>query len=122
MYINSELQALSFRTAKFQDKELLLIGGSGHKVGKNENIESSYKSLENIAKELYPASEILYKWSTQDCVSLDKIPYIGRFSKSTPGMFVATGFKKWGMTTSNVAANIITDMILRQTKHIRRSI
>ena len=27
-------------------------------------------------------------------------------------IFIGTGFKKWGMTTSNVAANIITDYIL----------
>lgn len=47
-----------------------------------------------------------------DCISLDKIPYIGEFSNIMPGMYVATGFKKWGMTTSNVAATIISDKIL----------
>ena len=31
-----------------------------------------------------------------------------------PNMYVATGFKKWGMTTSNVAANIICDKILNK--------
>ena len=28
-----------------------------------------------------------------------------------PNVFVGTGFKKWGMTLSNVAANIIVDKI-----------
>lgn len=46
-----------------------------------------------------------------DCISLDKIPYIGEFSNIMPRMYVATGFKKWGMTTSNVAATIISDKI-----------
>ena len=33
--------------------------------------------------------------------------------------FVATGFNKWGMTTSNVAANIITDKILgKENKYV----
>ena len=29
-------------------------------------------------------------------------------------MYVATGFKKWGITSSNIAANMITDMILKR--------
>ena len=29
-----------------------------------------------------------------------------------PNVYVATGFKKWGMTSSHVAARIITDKIL----------
>ena len=36
----------------------------------------------------------------------------GEFSKFMTNVYVATGYKKWGMTTSNVAANIITDKIL----------
>ena len=54
----------------------------------------------------------MYRWNTEDCISLDKIPYIGRYSNITSNIFVATGFKKWGMTSSNVAANIIVDKIL----------
>jgi len=115
MYINSETPTLSFRTAKIGDEELLLIGGSGHKVGKNEDMQKCYGFLEDTAKKLYPNCEVLYRWSTEDCVSLDKVPYIGKFAASTPNMYIATGFKKWGMTTANVAANIITDMILRKT-------
>ena len=67
--------------------------------------------LENLAKKYYPDCEVLFKWNTRDCISLDKIPYIGSFSSSMPNMFVGTGFKKWGMTLSNVAANIIVDKI-----------
>ena len=55
--------------------------------------------------------EILYKWNTRDCISIDKIPYIGEYSTTMPNVFVGTGFKKWGMTSSNVAANIIVDKI-----------
>ena len=39
-------------------------------------------------------AEIKYRWMTEDCVSLDKIPYIGEFSKFLPSMFVATGKSK----------------------------
>lgn len=112
MYINTELPTLSFRTAKYNDKRILLIGGSGHKVGINNNVEDSYKFLEQTAKSMYPNSKILYRWSTQDCISLDKLPYIGEFSTLMPNVYVATGFKKWGMTTSNIASNIIKSKIL----------
>ena len=61
---------------------------------------------------LYPDAKVLFRWETQDCISLDKIPYIGEFSNIMPNMYVATGFKKWGMTTSNIAANIICNKIL----------
>ena len=112
MYISNSSPNLSFRTTEYNGKKLLLIGGMQHKVGAKIDLENAYKVLENTAKSLYPDSKILYKWQTEDTVSLDKIPYIGQFSELMPNMYVATGFKKWGMTSSNIAANIITDKIL----------
>lgn len=112
MYINTKSPISSFRTANYNSKKILLIGGSSHKVGASEDLSNCYKNLENVAKSLYADSKILFRWQTQDCISLDKIPYIGEFSNMMPDMYVATGFKKWGMTTSNVAANIICDKIL----------
>ena len=46
-------------------------------------------------------------------MTLDSIPYIGRYSKGWPNVYVATGFNKWGMTSSMVAASILTDLILK---------
>lgn len=54
----------------------------------------------------------MYKWSAEDCITLDKIPYIGDYSAMMPNVYIATGFNKWGITFSNIAANIITDKIL----------
>lgn len=109
MYISTEEPVTSFRTVD----NLLLVGGSGHKTGKNNiDLDRSYINLENYIKKFYPKAEVKYRWSTEDCVSLDKIPYIGKFSKLFDNMYVATGYKKWGMTTSHVAAKIISDDIL----------
>lgn len=47
-------------------------------------------------------------------MTLDGIPYIGRYSNSTDNIYVATGFNKWGMTSSMVAAMIISDLILEK--------
>lgn len=112
MYINTKAPIMSFRTVPYGNKRLLLIGGSGHKVGTKEDISNAYSDLEKLAKDLYPDANVVYRWQTQDCIPLDKIPYIGEFSTLMPHMYVATGFKKWGMTSSNVAATIICDKIL----------
>ena len=55
---------------------------------------------------------LVSKWVAEDCISLDKIAYIGNFSNVMKNMYVATGFNKWGLTASNIAANIISDKIM----------
>lgn len=112
MYITSSEPTYSFRTAYYKDKKILLLGGSDHKTGTPVTYEQSYLSLENYAKQLYPNCEFLFRWDTRDCITLDKIPYIGLFSSTIDNFYVGTGFNKWGMTSSNVAANIVCDMIL----------
>ena len=107
MYLSIDEPNFSFRTAG----DILLIGGAGHKTGSKVDYNETYGILEKKAKELYPDCEIKYKWSTRDAISLDKIPYIGEYSSLMPNLYVMTGFNKWGMTSSNVAANIITDKI-----------
>ena len=112
MYINTKSPVCSLRTVPYGNTRLVLMGGSEHKTGTTKDLSDCYRNLENRAKQLYPDANILYHWNTEDCIPLDKIPYIGEFSNLMPHMYVATGFKKWGMTTSNLAANIITDMIM----------
>lgn len=111
IYINSEIPTLSFRTIKDRDKKLLLAVGYDYKTGTG-GLTNGYKNLEKVIRRMYPASQFLYKWSAEDCISLDKYPYIGEFSNLMPNVYVATGFNKWGVTSSNIAANIITDKIL----------
>lgn len=112
MYINNEIPTYSFRTTPYNGKRLLIVAGSDHKVGEKIPLENAYKILENKVKEIYPESKVLYRWCTEDCISLDKIPYIGDFSNIMPNLYVATGYKKWGITSSYVASKIITDKIL----------
>lgn len=116
VYISCDTPVTSFRNIiQPNGKKLLIVGGSGHKTGATDvNIEDSYINLENYIKTIYPDAKVKYKWMTEDCVTLDKIPYIGEFSNFLPNMYVATGYKKWGMTTSHVAARIITDKILEK--------
>lgn len=114
MYINSETPTVSLRTAQNGDKKIVLVGGMENRVGAKIDLDEAYENLEKIAKEMYEDAKVIYKWNTQDCITLDKIPYVGEFSDVMKNVYVATGYKKWGMTTSNIAANIITDKILNK--------
>ena len=115
MYITSNEPTLSFRTIKDDNRRLIVVSGGNHKTGYSPDSEEfyGYKFIEKEAKRLFPDCKVLYKWDTKDCITLDKVPYIGKFSNIMPNMYVATGYNKWGMTFSNVAANIISDNILK---------
>ena len=104
MYIDEQKGGLSFRN----HQGLLLLGGGSHRTGK----PGGWQSLEAFARRNYPQAQIVAKWATQDCMSLDGIPYIGQYAKSTPDLYVATGFNKWGMTSSMAAASLLTDLAL----------
>ena len=104
MFVDEKDGGLSFRSSE----EYLLLGGCGARTGKKCG---GWRELERFAKRKYPESRIKYRWATQDCMSLDKIPYIGNYSKKTPNLYVATGFNKWGMTSSMVSALILCDLV-----------
>ena len=104
MYLEADNIGLSLRNYE----DYLLIGGGGHRSGKEKN---NWDLLRDIAKEYFPEAKERYFWATQDCMSLDKRPYIGPYSKNTPDLFVATGFGKWGMTGSMLSAMILSDLV-----------
>lgn len=110
MYVDESDKGLSFRNYG----ELLLLGGGGHRTGK---AGGSYGELEAFAKKHYPDAKIVGRWATQDCMTLDGVPYIGQYSRGTQGLYVATGFNKWGMTSSMVAATLLTDMVKGRESH-----
>ena len=113
MYIDYEKQGYLFRNYK----GLLLLGGVSQRTGENES-GGSYDKLREVAKEIYPKAREKYHWSAQDCMTIDGIPYIGKYSESTPNIYVATGFNKWGMTSAMVSAMIISDLILGKEVNI----
>lgn len=111
MYISLDMPVVSFRTINDNGKRLLLLVGYDYKTGV-EQVTNGYSKLEDLIKKMYPKYEIISRWTAEDCIPLDKIPYIGNYSRFMPNVYVATGFNKWGLTTSNIAANIIKDKIL----------
>ena len=104
MYLGADPGGLSFRS----HGELLLIGDSGHRTGKQGN---GWTQLEAFAKTHFSSSPVRYRWAAQDCMTLDGVPYVGQYGKHTPNLYVAAGFNKWGMTGSMAAAMLLRDLI-----------
>ena len=104
MYVDESKKGLTFRSAN----DLLLLGGGSHRTGQSGG---GWKQLEAFVHRYYPDARETARWATQDCMSLDGIPYIGQYAKRTPDLYVATGFNKWGMTSSMVAAMILVDLV-----------
>lgn len=104
MYVDASRTGLSFRNCQ----NLLLLGGGGHRTGKKGG---GWRELRDFARRHYPQAEEQYRWAAQDCMSLDGVPYIGPYSASTPDLYVAAGFNKWGMTSSMVSAMLLSDLV-----------
>jgi len=90
-------------------KNLLLVGGGDHRTGKKRG---GFQMIRNFVRQYYPNAKEKFVWANQDCMSLDGVPYIGRYSPAMPNVFVATGFNEWGITSSMAAALMLTDMML----------
>ncbi len=106
MYVDEQQDGLSFRN----HGSLLLLGGGSHRTGSDGG---NWKELREFAQKYYPDAQETSHWATQDCMTLDSVPYIGQYSKLTDNLYVATGFNKWGMTSSMVSAMVLSDLICR---------
>ena len=104
MYVDEYKTGYSFRNYN----NLLLLGGGGHRTGKNGG---NWNELRRFKEKYYPDSTEKYFWAAQDCISLNSIPYIGRYSKNTPNLYTASGFNKWGMTGAMLSAMLLSDMV-----------
>lgn len=89
-------------------KDLLIIGGGGHRTGR----KGGFEAVRAFTQKYYPEAKEVYAWANQDCVSLDGRGYIGNYSPAVPDIYVASGFNLWGMTSSMVASDILCDLVL----------
>ena len=104
IYVDEAQAGMSFRNYE----NLLLVGGGDHRTGKQGG---AWQELRDFTQQYYPKATEKYHWATQDCMTLDGVPYIGPYSAGTSGLYVATGFNKWGMTSSMVSAMVLCDLV-----------
>jgi len=112
MFIGANQEAYSIRTTPDQNGLLLIVGGCHHKVGSISNTEERFQMLEEYALSNFAIEKVDYRWSTQDMVSFDKLPFIGRLTPANNHIFVATGFSLWGMSKGTLSGMLLSDLIL----------
>ena len=109
MYLGVDQGGLSLRRAD----SYLLLGGGGHRTGE-DSAGGRYDLLRQAADRCWPDSREAAHWSAQDCIPMDSVPYIGHYASDREGWYVATGFRKWGMTGSMSAAMLLSGLITGQ--------
>ncbi|MBM7614957.1 FAD-dependent oxidoreductase [Alkaliphilus hydrothermalis] len=113
MYITAEDPGRSLRSQRYGDRDLILVAGEHHKTGHGKSTMFHYNNLRDFAYQTFTVEDVLYRWAAHDCVTMDEVPYIGQLSVTTPNVYVATGFRKWGMTSSTVAAMMLKDIVIK---------
>jgi glycine/D-amino acid oxidase-like deaminating enzyme len=106
MYLSTESPSHSIRA----HGDWLLVGGESHKTGQADAAER-YERLEAWARERFGLEPEL-RWATQDQMPVDDVPYVGRHDPVSRGLWVATGFKKWGLAMGTAAAELLTAQVM----------
>jgi len=113
IYINAENPTRSLRSQKTGDEELILIGGAHHKTGQCDDTWKKYEELFDFANPYFTITDIPCRWSAQDCMTLDGLPYAGQLTEDMPNLYITTGFGKWGMTNSMASGMLLRDLIVK---------
>lgn len=111
MYLSAEDPVRSLRSVSINGEDYVIVGGENHKTGQGICTMKHYENLRQFGEDLLGIRHIAYRWSAQDLTTLDKVPYIGQASARHPDVYVATGYRKWGMTNSTAAALLLNDLI-----------
>jgi glycine/D-amino acid oxidase-like deaminating enzyme len=113
MYLSAGQPTRSLRAVEWEGRKLVIVGGDNHKTGQGICTFGHYENLEKFAGQLLGIKVMPYRWSAQDLITLDRVPYIGKVSGDEE-IYIATGFGKWGMTSGTLAALMISDQIQRK--------
>jgi glycine/D-amino acid oxidase-like deaminating enzyme len=105
MYLSTESPAHSIRA----HGDWLLVGGQSHKTGQADAAQR-YERLSAWARARFGLEPEL-RWATQDQMPVDGVPYVGRHDPLSPNVWVATGFKKWGLAMGTAAAELLAARI-----------
>jgi glycine/D-amino acid oxidase-like deaminating enzyme/nitrite reductase/ring-hydroxylating ferredoxin subunit len=111
MYLSVDTPSRSVRSARMDGEEVVILGGESHKVGQDPDTRERYAALEEWARREFPIRSIDYRWSAQDFMPVDQVPFVGRVSPASERVLVATGFKKWGMSNGSAAGVMLADRI-----------
>ncbi|MEA2333189.1 MAG: hypothetical protein QOH58_3327 [Thermoleophilaceae bacterium] len=109
MYLSTESPAHSIRTHTVGAHTWLLVGGESHKTGQADE-RQRYDRLEGWARERFGVEPAM-RWATQDHMPADGVPYIGPVDPISKNVYVATGFRKWGLAMGIAASELLASWV-----------
>ena len=112
MYISADSPSRSLRRHLLDGREVLIVAGETHRTGEEPHTGRRHEVLEGFVRERFDVRDVPFSWSTQDQMSIDRVPFIGPLRRGSPRIMVATGFSGWGMTHGTVAGLLLTDQVL----------
>ncbi len=112
MYISAEQPTRSLRTAGTGDGARLVVGGSGHVVGRAASTADHVAELRDWAAAHFPGAVTTHTWSAQDYRSSDQLPLVGPLLPGSDRVLVATGYDKWGLALAVAASLALSGRIL----------
>jgi glycine/D-amino acid oxidase-like deaminating enzyme/nitrite reductase/ring-hydroxylating ferredoxin subunit len=112
MYLSVGSDTRSIRDAPNAAGTRLLIGGSGHSVGRARSELEHVDALRDWTATYFPGSVETHQWSAQDYSPPDGVPFVGLMPRGLGRIYAATGFDKWGMTNGVAAGRAISGRIL----------
>jgi glycine/D-amino acid oxidase-like deaminating enzyme/nitrite reductase/ring-hydroxylating ferredoxin subunit len=110
-FISADEPMRSILTVSIEGQTYVLTGGEGHPASEAGDSAGRYNRLVAFARDRLGANEVTHRWSTQDNVPVDGLPYVGLMSAEARHLYVITGLRKWGLTNGTAAALILTDII-----------
>lgn len=112
MYISDDTPKKTFRKMQVGNENYLLVGGQSHPIGDDNSEWSRYEEIDTFAKKTFGVGDPVYRWSSHDLITEDRIPLIGQLHPDYPNVFTATGFSKWGLADAGTGARVLTDLVL----------
>lgn len=101
----------SLRSVPYDGTELLLALGESHHAGSSKATPERYAKVAEFVQRHWDVQSFEHRWSSQDYISDDSVPYIGPVNWRSKRVHIATGYTKWGLTGGTLAGMLINDAI-----------
>jgi glycine/D-amino acid oxidase-like deaminating enzyme/nitrite reductase/ring-hydroxylating ferredoxin subunit len=110
-FISVDEPMRSILTVGIDGQSYVLTGGEGHPASQPGDAAGRYGRLAAFARGRLGVREVTHRWSTQDNLPVDGLPFVGLMGADARHLYVITGLRKWGLTNGTAAALILTDLI-----------
>ncbi|SUD49085.1 Gamma-glutamylputrescine oxidoreductase [Nocardia otitidiscaviarum] len=118
MYISADAPVRTLRPIPTDRGDLLLVGGTGHGVGRTERARAHADDVVRWTQRHFPGAEPVFRWSAQDYHPIAELPYVGPLLPWNDRVLVATGFAKWGLTNGVAAARALVGRLTGKPPHL----